>query len=442
MINDEKVKVDAMVIGGGPAGLSAAYTMASAGLETIVIERGEYAGAKNVGGLLYGTVLNRMIPNFFEKAPIERCVARRELIFLGVGEHMRLSFGAEEWTRPPFNNTFIVHRSQFDRWFAQQVEGAGATLLEGTVAESLVYDGGGDERRVVGVRVRGGEEFFADIVILADGANALVTEQARKDLNLRSGRVKQDYAVGVKEIIALPRGRIEDRFNLESNEGAALDFFGVPFEGIIGGGFLYTARESLHLGFAARIETLARARLSPYEVMERFKAHPVVRSYIASGELLEYSAHMIPEGGYNAVGELTGPGVIIAGDAAGFVNMSLYKEGTNHAMESGRAAGETAIEAKRAGNFSRDALTAYETRIRKTVAWKDLRRFRRVPEVLENCPNLLSLYPRKVNRLLIDFFTVTEASKQENQRQAIRSFLRGLPKFRFVRDIIRARHLA
>ena len=434
--------MDVIIVGGGPAGLSAAFTTASAGLQTIVIERGAYAGAKNVGGLLYGTVLNRMIPKFYEKAPIERSVSRRELIFLGESEHMRLAFGADAWARPPFNNTFIVHRSQFDRWFAGQVEAAGATLLEGTVVDSLIYEGAGDAQRAVGVRVRGEETFYADLVILADGANALVTEQTRRDLGLKTGRVKQDYAIGVKEIIGLPRGRIEDRFNVEGNAGAALDFFGVPFEGMIGGGFLYTARESLHLGFAARIETLARARLSPNEVMERLKAHPVVRRYIEGGELLEYSAHMIPEGGYDAIGDLVGPGVMIAGDAAGFVNMSLYKEGTNHAMESGRAAGETAVEAKKKGDFSRGGLAGYAERLRNGVAMKDLRRFRKVPEVLETCPNLLSLYPKKVNQLLVDYFTVTDTSKQENQRRAMRAFLHGLPKFRFIRDLIRARHLA
>lgn len=442
MTESERVKVDAIVVGGGPAGLSAAYTMASAGLQTIVIERGEYAGAKNVGGLVYGTVLNRMIPKFYEQAPIERSVARRELIFLGTGEHIRLTFGADEWARPPYNNTFIVHRSQFDRWYAKQVEAAGATLLESTVAESLIYEEKGGRKRAVGVRVRGDEEFYADVVVLADGANALVTEQTRRDLGLRPGRVKQEYAVGVKEIIALPRGRIEDRFNLSGNEGAALDFFGVPFEGIIGGGFLYTARETIHLGFAARIESLRHAGLGPSQVMERFKEHPIVRRYIEGGELQEYSAHMIPEGGFDAIGQLAGDGVMIAGDAAGFVNMSLYKEGTNHAMETGRSAGETAVEAHRSGNVSAESLAAYERRVRGGVAYADLKRYRKVPEVLEACPNLLSLYPKKVNRMLIEFFTVTDTPKRVQQRQAIRNFLRGLPKFRFVRDLIRARHLA
>lgn len=441
MSDSDQVKVDAIVVGAGPAGLSAAWTMASQGLDVIVIERGATAGSKNVGGLLYGTVLSRMLPGFHEQAPIERTVRSRSLVFLSNGQHASLNFGSEEWSRPPFNHTFIVFRSQFDRWFAAETEKVGATLLEGTVVEELLYDGTGDDRKAVGVRVRGDELFHADVLVLADGANALVSEQAGRELGFRSGRKPQEWAIGVKEIIGLPREKIEDRFHLEENEGTAIDFFGSPFEGLIGGGFLYTAREALHLGFAVRAETLVRSKLSPHEIMDGFRNHPLVRKYIDGGELLEYSAHLIPEGGYDAVPQLAGNGVLIAGDAAGLVNMSLYKEGTNHAMESGSCAGETALDACRRGDFSRAALADYEHRLHRGIAMRDLEKSRRIPEILRESPELLSAYPRKVTRLLVDFFTMGLESKYETQRRATRDFLKGLPKLRFVRDLIRARKL-
>lgn len=442
MADDDQVKMDAIVVGGGPAGLAAAFTMASEGLEVMLVERGEYCGAKNVGGLVYGTVLNEMIPNAFETAPVERPVSKRSMVFLGGQEHISLEFGAEEWSRPPFNNTYIVHRSQFDRWFASQAEEAGANLLEGMVVDDLIYEGANGDRKVSGVRIRGDEEFHADVVVLADGANCLVSTRAREMLGLAPGHVQQDYAIGVKEILSLPRETIEDRFQLDPHEGSAIDFFGVPFDGIIGGGFLYTAQDSLHLGFAVRISTLTAARLRPDDILERLKQHPAVRKLIRGAELAEYSAHMIPEGGYDAVGQLAGNGVMIAGDAAGFVNMSVYKEGTNHAMESGRAAGRTAIEAKQNADFSQAALSGYTQRLANGVVMKDLKRYRKVPNVLESSPDLLNLYPRKINRMLVDLFTCTPESKVETRRKALRNFNEGLSKFRFVRDLLRARHLA
>lgn len=441
MSDDDQVKVDAIVVGGGPAGLAAAFTMAREGLEVILVERGEYAGSKNVGGLLYGTVLNQLIPNAFEKAPIERPVSSRSLVFLGQGRHMSLEFGAESWSEPPYNNTYVVNRSQFDRWFAAQAEEAGASLLEGMVVDDLVYEGTNGDKKVTGVKLRGDETFYADVVVLAEGANCLVTGKARKELSLNHGKIEQEYAVGVKEIIGLPRETLQDRFNLAENEGVAMDFFGVPFEGLVGGGFLYTAGEALHLGLAVKIETLVKGGFGPNEIMDRFKRHPVVRKLIDGGDLLEYSAHMLPEGGYQAIGQMTAGGLMIAGDGAGLLNMSLYKEGTNHAMESGRSAGLTAAEAKRAGDFSKAGLAGYERRLSESNVFTDLKKYSDVPEVLSGSPNLLSLYPEKMNELLVDYFTVSAEPKSEIQKNAVKKFKKDLPKLQFLKDVFRARKM-
>lgn len=440
-MSDDTVKMDAIIVGGGPAGMAAAFTLAKAGLDVVVVERGEYAGSKNMGGLIYSTMLSRMIPDCAEKAPIERTVARREVIYLGDRKHAGIRFGREDWSEKPYNYTYIVYRSQFDRWFAAQAEEAGANLLEGMVVDDLIYEGEGEEKKAVGVKIRGDEEFYADAVILADGANCLVTEKARESLGLQAGRIEQEYAVGVKEIIGLPRERLQDRFQLNDIEGAALDFFGTPFEGLVGGGFIYTAKEALHVGAVAKIESVERAGLSPNEMMDRFKEHPVVARMVNGGELLEYSAHMIPEGGYKAMGELVGNGVLITGDAAGFVNMSLYKEGTNHAMESGIAAAETVIQAKGKGDFSKTSLSTYMDKLREGIVLKDLKKYGDVPHIMERTPNLFSLYPEKAVEMMTDFFTVGHETKAAGQKRAIRKFLKGLPKVKFALDAFRARKL-
>lgn len=440
-MSEDAISVDAIVVGGGPAGLSAALTMAQNGLEVILIERGEYAGAKNVGGLVYATVLNELIAEAFQKAPIERPVSRRSIAYLGEDQFLAVDFGADEWAKPPYNHTYIVNRSQFDRWFAKQVEGAGVNLIEGMVVDDLLYAGENGDRRVAGVKLRSGEEFKAPAVVLAEGANCLVTQKARTALGLKAGSHPQEYAVGVKEIIGLPREKIEDRFNLEAHEGAAMDFVGVPFKGTVGGGFIYTAKEALHVGAVMRIASLVEARRNPSEILDAFKRHPRIRPLVRGGELLEYSAHMLPEGGYDAVGELTGPGLLIVGDAAGLLNMSLYKEGTNHAMESGHYAGLAVVAARNTGDFSRVGLSSYEARLQEGIALRDLKKYSQVPDVLNGSPALFSVYPDKITRLMVDYFTVTQEPKSVIQKKAVRKFLHDLPKLQFLRDVFRARKM-
>ena len=439
-MSDDQVKVDALVVGAGPAGATAALCLARRGLEVVLVERGGTAGSKNLGGLLYGTQLQGLIPGFHESAPLERAVARRRIVFLGDERQMALDFGAEEWGRPPCNNTWTVHRPAFDKWYAAQAEEAGAGLVEGAVVEGLLYEGGGASRRATGVRLRGDEEFRADVVLLADGAHGLVGQAARRELGMRSPQ-PQHFALGVRETIGLPAGVIEDRFGLEPGAGAALDFIGAPFEGLIGGGFIYTQKETVSLGFAGRLESLRAAGVEPGEVLDRFKRHPEVRRLLKGGELLEYGAHLIPEGGIDAVPDLAGNGALVLGDAAGLVNMSLYKEGTNHAMESGRLAAETAAEARAAGDFSRGGLAGYAARMSSSTALADLRKYRDLPRILETTPELLSLYPRRVLDLLVDYFTVNGEPKDALQKRALKRFFAGLSKFALVRHLLRARRL-
>jgi electron transfer flavoprotein-quinone oxidoreductase len=430
-------KLDAIVVGGGPAGISAAIVMARAGMDVVVMERGGYAGAKNVSGLLYSTVLKDLVPDFPETAPLERPVVRRSLAFIDKDMFVSLSFGSSSWSSKPYhNNAFVVYRSQFDRWYAKRAEEEGATVLEGTVVDGLIYEG----RKVSGVRVRGDEDFHADLVVLADGANCPVTEEAIERLGI-GPKVPQRYSIGVKEVVAIPKGTIEDRFGIGDDEGAALDFIGSPFGGLIGGGFIYTGKETVAVGFVATLDSVRKSGLNPNDIIEGFKRHPEVSRYIEGGDLLEYSAHLLPEGGFNSIPRPFADGLMIAGDAAGFLNMApLLHQGSNLAMESGRIAGEVAVEAWKKEDFSASSLSSYERRLKESFVLWDLRRYRDVPKILEEIPEIFSVYPRSVCNAIISYFSISPEPRPGIGKIA-RELLKGIPKLRLVRDITRIRKM-
>jgi electron transfer flavoprotein-quinone oxidoreductase len=439
-MDDEQVKVDAIVVGAGPAGLSAALVMAQQGLEVILVERGETAGTKNLGGLLYGTTLQKLLPDFHKEAPVERAVARRRIAFLSDGRQMSVDIGSEAWGEDPFNHTWTVHRAAFDKWFASKVEDAGVGLVEGMVVDDLIYEGEGSDERAVGVQLRGDEVFYADAIVLADGAHSLLSQKVQRTMGLE-GKEPQHFAIGVKETISLPAKVIEDRFGLSEGQGAAVDFIGSPFKDLIGGGFIYTQKETISLGFAARISSLQKTGIETTEVMDNFRNHPEVQRYLRGGELLEYGAHMIPEGGIDCVPKLVGNGVLLVGDAAGFVNMSLYKEGTNHAMESGRLAGEAVVSAKKADDYSAAGLQSYSSAMHASAAMADLKKYRELPKILETTPELLSLYPDRLCQMMVDYFTITEEPKAELQKRAVKTFFKGLSKIALVKNMLKARRL-
>jgi electron transfer flavoprotein-quinone oxidoreductase len=441
-MDSEKVKVDAIVVGAGPAGLMAACRLAQGGLEVIVVERGEFAGSKNVSGLLYADVLAGAIPDFADRAPLERPVTRRTLGVLGHDTFGHFDFGGREWSEPPHNHSWVVYRAQFDRWFAAEVEQAGASLLDAMVVDDLVYEEQGDRKRVVGVQIRGEEDpFYADVVILAEGALGVVTNKALTSLGMKRGRVQQNYGIGVKEIWGLPASVIEDRFHLEPGEGAAIEWIGSPFKGLVGGGFVYTGKESLALGFIVKLDSLSARHLSPDDLMEAFKAHPEVGKYLRGGELLEYSAHILPEGGYEAVPQLSHHGLLIAGDAAGLVNASIYHEGANLAMASGWHAAETVIQAKLVRDFSKQSLSLYDRLLADSFVMADLKQYRRVADAHRVFPRFMEGLPERFCRLFVDAYRQNSTPKRTIQKEALRNFLNDLPKWQTIKDLWRLKRM-
>ncbi len=418
-------RFDCIVVGAGPAGSTAAYELARQGLEVLLVERGPAAGSKNMmGGRLYSYSLHRVIPEFWNEAPVERCVVKEELSFLTESAAVTVALENEALGEAPCHS-FTVLRADFDAWLAGKAEEAGAVLATGIRVDDLLWA----ENRICGIRA-GEDEIFANVVIAADGVNSLLARKA----GLRGELPPEHVSVGVKELIALPAQTIEERFGLEGGKGAARLFVGSCTRGVQGGGFLYTNKESVSLGLVFSLHALARAGVSVAEAVEDFKFHPALRPLLEGGEVLEYSAHLIPEGGLAMRPRLVAGGLLVAGDAAGFViNTGFMVRGMDLAITSGAAAARAVVQAREAGDFSASGLGVYEEILQQTHVHHDLTGYRNAPRFLET-PGLYHTYPELAVDIFTDLFKV-KGEPPRRVRQLVMEHLRKkVPLWQLVRD--------
>lgn len=422
-------KFDCIVVGAGPAGIACAYELAKAGVHVLLLERGEYPGSKNVmGGVLYRQMMEDIIPDFHKEAPLERPIVEQRFMMLDKESALTFGYKGMEWAREPYNN-FTVLRAKFDQWFAQKAVDQGALLINETVAlECIVEDG-----RVVGVRTdRPDGDLYADVVVLADGVNSLLA----KSLGFHQEFKPDEVALATMEIIKLDRKVIEDRFNLEADQGCTIELFGDATKGILGTGFLYTNKDTLSIGVGTLLSGLIKHKIKPYELLEYVKQHPMIRPYLQGGEQQEYLAHLIPEGGYHSMPKVVGPGVLVAGDAAQLVN-AIHREGSNMAMTSGRLAAETIVLAKQAGDYSERTLDHYRQRLMDSFVGQDLKKYKDATHHFDKFPQYFDQYIPMMNRAASQMFTVDGTSKRQKQKKIWQDIGSMKDKLKIARDVYR-----
>src|SRR5918911_4814333 len=424
-------KFDAIVVGAGFAGISAAITMAKAGMNVVVLEKGEKPGSKNViGGILYRHYLEEVVGDDWKEAPLERPIVEEQRWLMTPNAAIRV-LGYKNLRNKDHNaHSWSVLRGKFDPWYASKAEEAGAYVIPETVAEELLVRDGS----VVGVRTGREGDLFGNLVIIATGIGlgANLLERA----HLKKPTKPNQVALAVKEIMQLDPHLIEERFNCDPGEGASVECYGYATEGMAGFMFIYTNQDSLSVGGGALLSDFVRTNRSPNELLEHFKTMTAIKPLLQGAETVEYSAKQIPEGRIRDMPKLYGNGYLVCGDAAMMSN-PVHREGGSLAMASGRMAGETAIRAMNTGDFGEKTLRDYQVRLNGSWVMADLLQYDKAVPLLEHNRRYLVKYPELLDRALDEFFRVDGVSKWTKERRILRMF-RKEGGVRFLWDNVKA----
>jgi electron transfer flavoprotein-quinone oxidoreductase len=356
------------------------------------------------GGRIYLSPIRNLFPDLWKDAPLERHVTKEILTLMGETNSTALELYSERFNREPYSS-YTILRAKFDRWFSDLVSEKGVFVIPQKNVNDLIKEDG----KVIGIRA-GDEEIGARCVVAADGILSFLAEKA----NLRQPFKPQHFALGFKEVIELPSQTIEDRFRLGEGEGAAQLFVGSLTRGMLGGGFLYTNQGSLSLGIVVGIHSLnvREPREEVYKLLDAFKERPEIKNLIKGGNVVEYSAHLITEGGIRIKPKLYTDGMLLVGDAAGLgLNMLVTVRGMEYAMASGVLAGRTIKKAKEKNDFSASSLAYYEQLLNESFIMKEMNSFKSSLSILEN-GRLFSKYPQAISDLFEKVMRIDEHPKE------------------------------
>ncbi|MFT6073447.1 MAG: electron-transferring-flavoprotein dehydrogenase [Yoonia sp.] len=396
-IEREAMEYDVVIVGAGPAGLSAAIRLKQldADLNVVVLEKGSEVGAHILSGAVLDPVgLNKLIPDWKEKgAPLNVPVKEDNFYMLGKAGQLRIP----NMLMPPLMNNhgnYIVSMGNVCRWMAEQAEEMGVEIFPGMACSELVYGDNGEVKGVVagefgknadgtpGPSYEPGMELHGKYVFLGEGVRGSLSKQVIAKYDLAAKSDVQKYGLGMKEIWEIDPAK--------HKEGTVTHTMGWPLESKAGGGsFIYHLENNqVYVGFVVHLN-YKNPHVFPYMEFQQFKHHPMVAELLKGGKRVAYGARAISEGGFQSMPQLEFPGGALLGCAAGMVNVPRIK-GNHNAMLSGIAAAEAAINAIKA-DHSGDMLQGYDDAVRKGEIGNDLKKVRNVKPLWSKYGLLASL---------------------------------------------------
>ncbi|MDR3435974.1 electron transfer flavoprotein-ubiquinone oxidoreductase [Telmatospirillum sp.] len=383
----ESMEFDVVIVGAGPSGLAAAIRLRQQAIESdrelsvCVIEKGSELGAHILSGaVLEPRALTELIPDWKAKgAPLNTPAADDHFLFFTESKAYRLP------TPPQMRNhgNYIVSLGNLVRWLGTQAEELGVEIFPGFAAAEVLYDESGAVRGIatgdMGIGRDGqptanhtpGVELLARQTLFAEGCRGSLTKTLFERFSLRRNCDPQTYGIGIKELWEIDPAR--------HKPGQVVHSVGWPLDReTYGGSFLYHLENNqVAVGFVVGLD-YKNPHLSPFEEMQRFKTHPAIRPIFEGGRRIAYGARALSEGGLQSIPELTFPGGLLIGDAAGFLNTPKIK-GIHTAMKSGMVAAEAVFKALAvgAGEALRE-VDDYPERLKASWLWEELHAARNI----------------------------------------------------------------